>query len=237
MRKAEDHGQKNLDKDLELAAFICREIREGRPEAMACLYEKYHPVLERYTARRVTDSEMAKEILQEFWAGLLNGNDICGYKAQNQIQLRTYLIRRLYFRIIDAFRKQSRYQKLVSPLESPSQNEDGSEKPEYEPKDCVETFDETLCNRIDAELLYTALDILSEIRPDDAGLIQDVMAGKTYQEIAVRYGAVSEEQIQKKSASLRKQYSRPVTGSLARLKCILERLIQQKGLDVVDFFG
>ncbi len=173
------------------------------------------------------------DILQDFWVNLLDGKDICGYQAQNGISLRSYLTRRLYFRSIDAYRKHKKYHErfVADDMDENISRSDSAIAIRHEMTDTPSCGD---TNRREIEIVNAALDLLSEVRPDDAILIRYVMQGKTYDEIAVCCGAVSESEIRKKSAALRQQFARKGTGAKARLQIIIERLAEKDGVGLSD---
>jgi len=218
MKETDDNRQARLAGDLAMAEYICREIRNDHPQALSELYDTYHVFFEKFTLKRTQNHELTLDVLQDFWENLLDGNDICGYQAQNGISLKSYLTRRLYFRTIDAFRRTVRYQQRFIREDSDDPDQPDritraadaaqSQPAEYEHPDH---------DRIDT--LYAAMDELSSIRPTDAWLIRQIMMGHTYDEIAAQQGADTEDAIKRKRTALRQQYVRAKT----RLRVLIER--------------
>jgi DNA-directed RNA polymerase specialized sigma24 family protein len=219
MKESDDDKRTRLDRDLTLAEYICREIRKDHPEALSELYETYQVFFEKITLKRTRDADLTHEILQDFWAELLDGDDICGYQAQNGISLKGYLLRRLYFRTIDAMRRAIRHERRFVT--------DDSGDPE-QPELFVRVSDAIQSKQVEThhpnhdriDVLFAALDALSAIRPADVDLIRQMMIGRTYDEIAGMMGANTEDEIKRKSAALRQQFVRSKT----RLRIIIDRL-------------
>jgi DNA-directed RNA polymerase specialized sigma24 family protein len=234
MKESKDDKQTRLARDLALADDICREIRNDHPQALNALYDEYHTFFIKFTTKRLlkysvissfinTDPELSLEIVQDFWSNLMDGDDICGYKAQNDISLKSYLTRRLLFRTIDAYRRLLRRDRRFIA------NNDDPDKPDtfIQRSDALQAQEPEIDTpgQENIKIMNAALDILSDIRPNDASLVRYIMMEKTYDEIAVIYGASSESDIKRKSAALRQQFLR----AKARLRIIIERLTEEAG--------
>jgi hypothetical protein len=81
---------------------------------------------------------------------------------------------------------------------------------------------------------------LSESAPKDAALIRMRLNGLSYkkmaeQEISGQINATGE--IQKKVDSIKKQFTRSVTGSLAKYKTLLEKNLQKDGIEPADLLN
>lgn len=214
-----------LQRDIELARFLCEQLRNDHPETLEVLFNDFHNFFRKLIARKVSDVALREEILQDFWCKLLDGNDLCGYEAQKGISLKSYLTRRLCLRIKDALRRETVfYRRLVNP--------DGTGDPE----ETENGLDRMLCGQgiywVDPDITDTdlperlfakALDILSETRPQDAALIRDYLDGITYDQMAEQSGASDPDAIRRKSAALRQQFGR----AKKRLAIILERLMEE----------
>lgn len=233
MKESQDDKQTRLASDLALADYICREIRNDHPQALNALYDEYHSYFINVVKKRLRkyyvksgfiniDLELPLEIVQEFWSKLLKGVDICEYQAQDGISLKSYLTRRLLFRTIDAFRRLIRHDRLF--IEN---DPDDPDKPDtfILRSDALQAQESETAplSQQNIKIINAALDILSDIHPNDASLVRDIMMEKTYDEIAVICGASSESDIKRKSAALRQQFLR----AKARLRIIIERLTEE----------
>ena len=230
MKESQDDKQTRLASDLALADYICREIRNEHPQALNALYDEYHIFFINFAKKKLLKfsgftneyHELALEVVQEFWSKLLQGVDICEYQAQNGISLKSYLTRRLLFRTIDAFRRLIRHDRLF--IEN---DPDDPDKPDtfILRSDALQAQESETAplSQQNIKIINAALDILSDIHPNDASLVRDIMMEKTYDEIAVICGASSESDIKRKSAALRQQFLR----AKARLRIIIERLTEE----------
>lgn len=231
MKESKDDKQTRLARDLALADYVCREIRNDHPQALNVLYDEYHTFFINFTTKRIwdfyagfinKDPELALEIVQDFWSNLLDGDDICGYQAQNDISLKSYLTRRLIFRTIDAFRRLIRHDRRFI-----ANDQNDPDKPDafIQLSDAMQARESEVnpLRQLNIDIMNAALDILSEIRPNDANLVRYIKLGKTFDEIAVLSGASSESEIKRKSAALRQQFLR----TKIRLRIIIERLTEE----------
>lgn len=223
MNQAPNPSTEHYQEDVALAASICRSILDGSPEALEVLYLRYHKVLQKFIAKRVFDPTLREDMLQHFWYTLLDGKIICEYDAQTGISLEGYLKRRMAFRILDALRRERRYRQRFPEL--PCVSNAGEEAPstgiERLPE-AVQTTQSEQTEWFDRSLLYEALDILSETRPEDVRLIRDQLSGKSYDEMAAERWTGPPEHLQRKSTALRQQVCR----ARLRLKLIIERLME-----------
>jgi len=240
MKESKDDKQTLLARDLALADYVCREIRNDHPQALNGLYDEYHTFFINLTKKRLSkyydkaedyakagitnaDPELPLEIVQDFWSKLLDGDDICGYQAQNGISLKSYLTRRLIFRIIDAFRRLIRHDRRFIENEN---DPDDPDKPDtfILLSDALQAQEPEIdISQQNIKIMNAALDLLSDIRPSDASLVRYRMMGKKYKEIAVLSGASSELDITQMCAALRQQFFR----AKASLRIIIERLTEK----------
>lgn len=229
--KAPNHSSVH-QQDLELARTVCRELRNGNRRALEPVYRQYAEILRRVVARIAADREVVEDVLQKFWLGLLDGRDICGYEAQQGISLKNYLIRRIVFRTRDAnvvtYREQHR-QVSLSVLDPGGTETDMVECLAAE----MPTPERAIHDSSKAQLLLAALDAFSDHAPDHAQLVFWRMQGMGYDAMAQRLGASGEEEIFRKSAALRKKFTRPL-GSLARFSIFLEKFLECRGLKPED---
>lgn len=215
-----------LQQDIELARFLCEQLRNDHPEALDVLYKRHHVCFRNLIVRKVADVALREEILQDFWCKLVDGRDLCGYEAQKGISLRSYLLRRLYLRILDALRRETTYCRRMVNLDGtgdPEETENGLDRMLW--LQGIYWVDPDITDTVLPErLVAEALDILSDIRPQDAALIRDYLDGKTYDQMAEQCGAGDPDAIRRKSAALRQQFGR----AKKRLAVILERLMEER---------
>jgi RNA polymerase sigma-70 factor (ECF subfamily) len=77
---------------------LVRRLRSGDEEAFAKLVERYHPAMVRLARGYVRTQEVAEEVAQEAWLGLLRGLE--GFQGRSS--LRTWLFRIVVNRAISA---------------------------------------------------------------------------------------------------------------------------------------
>ena len=223
----------NHEKDFILAQELCVELRSGNGEAILKIYSKYHPVLLGYTRRRIhsTDYHRATSVLTDFWVELLNAKAICGYKGL--ASLKTYLFRILHFRIIDNLRRsnrQSAYGKNISDKDHEI-NGFGSDD---------ESPEKDMIHKEKIKLIHEALLMLADNSPSDAYLIKMYLEGLNYSQMAernLRDKDCTQKQMDKKINAIKKQFTRDRTGSLAKFKRCLERVMKKNKLIHHDMFN
>lgn len=221
-----------IQQDLELARMVCSELQGGNRRAIELIYRKYAHILRRVVFRIVADRGVVEDVLQKFWLGLLDGRDICGYEAQQGISLKNYLIRRIVFRTRDAnvviYREQQRHVSLTTV------NPEGTETDIAE---CLArktpSPEDVALDHSKGQLLFAALDAFSDYAPDHAQLVFWRMQGVEYEAIAQRLGATGKEEIYRKSAALRKKFTRPL-GSMSKFAIFLEKFLHCRGLKLED---
>jgi hypothetical protein len=88
-------------------------------------------------------------------------------------------------------------------------------------------------------LVYSSLTQLEEKFPRDANLIKMRLKGLTYEEMAAAEMHEYEPKpgdLKKRTASLKKQFTRDNTGSLAKFKSILDRNLGKESLSIGDLY-
>ncbi len=221
-----------IQQDIDLAHTVCRELQGGNRRAIEPIYRKYAEILRRVVFRIVADREAVEDVLQKFWLGLLDGRDICGYEAQQGISLKNYLVRRIVFRTRDAnvvtYREQHRHVSLATTSPNGMETDIAECLARETPSP-----EELICNQSKGQLLLDALDAFSDYAPDHAQLMFWRLQGLEYEAIAQRLGATGEEEIHRRSAALRKKFTRPL-GSLAKFSIFLEKFLESRGLKPED---
>ena len=217
-------------KDYLFAQSICKELQANNKEAILELYHAYHPFFIAFARRRLfnPDQNQIDTVLSTFWTALLNGKAICGFKGK--ASLRTFLLTILNRRIIDANRK---FQREIKFTEIPDeQSLEPSELPDH-----LGSPEDHMLREERQKIINDTLRQLSETAPRDANLIRMYLNGLSYEKMAEQ--ELNEEQpetrqTKKKIDAIKKQFTRPQTGSLAKFKSALEKRIQQHEWDSRD---
>ena len=217
-------------KDYLFAQSICKQLQANNKEAILELYQAFQPFFLAFARRRLfnPDPNQIDTVLSAFWTGLLNGKAICGFKGK--ASLRTFLLTILNRRIIDANRK---FQRQIKFTEIP--DEQSLEPSEL--LDHLESPEEHMLREERQKIINDTLRQLSETAPRDANLIRMYLNGLSYEKMAEQ--ELNEEQSEtrqtkKKIDAIKKQFTRPQTGSLAKFKSALEKRIQQHEWDCRD---
>jgi len=223
----------NHETDLVLAQELCAELRSGNSEAILNIYSKYQPLFLGYTRRRLhsTDNDSATSVLSDFWVELLNAKAICDYKGL--ASLKTYLFKILNFRIIDNIRsacRQSAYGKNISDKDH---DIDGFESDDKSPE-------KDMIHKEKIKLVHEALLMLDDTSPGDASLVKMNLEGLDYSQMAERNLGnkdYPQKELDKKINAIKKQFTRDGTGSLAKFKSCLERVMRKNKLNQDDIFN
>ena len=223
----------NHETDLKLAQELCVELRSGNGEAILKIYNDYHPVFLGYTRKRLhsTDQDKATSVLSDFWVELLNAKAICSYRGL--ASLKTYLFKILNFRIVDNVRsasRQSTYEKKTSDKDHDFDAfESENESPEKE-----------IIHKEKIKLVHEALLMLVDTSPSDAFLVKMHLEGLDYSQMAERSLGdkdCPQKELDKKINAIKKQFTRDGTGSLAKFKSCLERIMRKNKLIQNDMFN
>lgn len=220
-------------KDYIFAQSICKELQANNKEAILELYHAFHPFFLAFTRRRLfsPDPNQIDAVLSTFWTALLNGKAICGFKGK--ASFRTFLLSILNRKIIDANRK---FQREIKFTETPhEQNPEPSELPDH-----LGSPEDHLLREERQKIINDTLRQLSETAPRDANLIRMYLNGLSYKEMAEL--ELNEEhpktrQTKRKIDAIKKQFTRPQTGSLAKFKSAIEKRIQQHEWDCRDLLN
>ena len=92
---------------------LLRRLRSGDEAAFAALVERHHPAMVRLAQAYVPSREVAEEVVQDAWLGLLRGLD--GFEGRSS--LRTWLYRIVVNRAISAGRHEHRQLAIDRQLE------------------------------------------------------------------------------------------------------------------------
>ena len=222
----------NHETDIVLAQELCVELRSGNGEAILKIYSQYHPLFLGYTRKRLhsTDHDKATSVLSDFWVELLNAKAICNY--QGMASLKTYLFKILNFRIVDNARsanRQSTYEKKTSDKDHDFDTfESENESPEKE-----------IIHKEKIKLVHEALLMLVDTSPGDAFLVKMHLEGLDYSQMAERSLGEDypQKELDKKINAIKKQFTRDGTGSLAKFKSCVERIMRKNKLIQNDMFN
>ena len=226
-------------KDVELARKVCDKLRTGNTDAIDLVYRQYQVFFLNFTERRLYMNEQTapETVCMDFWEELLNGKAICSYAYKNpngqKAALRTYLTTRLNWRITDHNRKYVRDRKLFSPLDDDPRIANSIATDER----LQESAEASYLREEQQKIIRQALMMLSETAPRDAQLIRKYLKGLSYANMAeeeLNKKGESKSNFAKKENAIKKQFTRPRTGSLAKFKICLERVLKTKGLKLDD---
>ena len=221
-----------FSEDIKRAKMLCTELTSGNKNAIIGVYNDHNCFFLNFIKTRLYDKSKADDVFQDFWAELIQGEIFCNYKGK--ASLRTYLCKILYFKVIDCNKKTNNERKKIT---SSIYIEKGVDKSQKTPeKEILETERE---NKMPL-LIQEALLQLSDISPKDASFIKMRFFEKIeYRDIAVQElgKGADEEKIKTKTAAIRKQFTRDKTGSMARFKEILGRIMARENIDINDIFG
>lgn len=224
--------KRKINKDLATAKELCRELKLGNKGAIVGIYEAYSRGFLLRIQQLLYDSKTYKpeDVFSEFWEKkLLSGDVFCNYTAKNESSLRNYLYKILYFFVVEINRKILRERKVFRA------DSEIKETPDNSPK----TPEQDIVNPalFNQKLISEAFLQLSELSPKDAAYIKMYyLEGMQHRGIAVKEsGEVADKKtIDKKTCAIRKQITRPRTGSLARFRVIMERLMKKHNLSIKD---
>ena len=225
--------EQNINNDYLLAQKICKDLRARHNDSILELYHEHHRFFLAFTRRRLYSPEydQIESVVSKFWTELLNAKAICGYKGK--ASLRTYLLTILNRRIIDAnrkFQRDMRFTELTDgPVDCPSEIPDAQPSPE-----------DLVLQKEHRMVLHKTLIQLSEISPRDAKLIHMRLNGLSYKNKAQQEldcDKAKPKELSSKINSIKKQFTRSKTGSLAKFKMILEKNLRQNELDQNDILS
>ncbi len=228
----------NHKQDYALARKICEHLKARQNEAILALYHEHHGFFLAFTRRRIyhVEDDQIEAVLSNFWTELLNSRAICSYEGK--ASLRTFLLTILNRRIIDANRRFQREMKLAEVIDDQGTN--ASDIPHD-----GESPEELLLQKERKKVVYDTLVQLSKKSPQDAAFIRMHLNGLSYKKMAeqdfhtrkIDTRVIEARDLEKRVDSIKKQFTRPRTGSLARFKILLEENLQENRIDIGDLFG
>ena len=224
---------KKNQSDYRLAQKICDEIRSENREAISELHSKYQHLFINYTRQRIFDRNphSVETVLTNFWVELLNGKAICSYAGR--ASLRTFFLGILRRRIIDENRRQEREKGKFFDTDREIDDIGDTTPEQISPE-------EELARKEQERLIHEALLRLADISPRDANLIRMHLEGLTHKEMALRDLAGKDarsEELSRLTNSIKKQFSRNRTGSMAKFEIILRRLMEKNQLSYADLLN
>jgi DNA-directed RNA polymerase specialized sigma24 family protein len=219
--------------DLVLAQETCLELRSGNNDAILPVYRKYQSMFMGYTRRRVhsSDDDRATSILTDFWVELLNAKAICNFQGLSS--LKTYLFKILNFRIIDNVRKPPPPDTSGNTINGGDNDVDGTGGDGVSPE-------EEVIQKEKIRLIHETLLMLTESSPTDAYWVKLHFEEMSYQQMAEKSLAgtsYSDKELKKKTTAIKKQFTRKTSGSMAKFKSCLERVMRKNNLDLADILN
>lgn len=173
----------------------------------------------------------SETVLTDYWVELSNSKAVCSYEGKSS--LRTYLTVILKRRIIDTNRK----------IESEKNSEEALTDPENEANNEIYTQpspEDELIKKEQQRLIHEALLKLAKSSPRDAKLILMHFEGMTYEEMAKRElldGKENPKKLKRRTDSIKKQFSRDKTGSIAKFKSVLNGCLDKNSLKYLDLLN
>ncbi|MFP4474347.1 MAG: RNA polymerase sigma factor [Desulfatibacillaceae bacterium] len=211
--------------DHKLAQEICKKLQAGDGNAIGPLYEQYYRLFLAVCRRRLIVADSAPKVLNNFWLEMLNARAICAYEGK--ASLRTYLLLILIRRCHDENRKAiAKRKREASQVEAA----DG-------PQDLVESPENEVLGRERSKIIAEAMEILEQTSPRDAVLVRMHLSGSDYRAMAMvelGNGDMSEDELGRRTAAVKKQFTRPKTGSMAKFRSAVLRCVRRHGLDWRD---
>jgi RNA polymerase sigma-70 factor (ECF subfamily) len=222
-----------INKDYLVAQKICKALRARHNESILELYHEHHRFFLAFARRRLYNPEhdQIESLVSQFWTALLNAKAICSYEGK--ASLRTYLLTILNRRIIDANRKFQRDMRFTELAEGPVDCSSDIPDSQPSPEDLVLQKEHRMA-------LNKTLIQLSEISPKDAKLIRMRLNGLSYKNMAAQEldtGDSVSKELKRKIDSIKKQFTRSKTGSLAKFKRLLEKNLKRNDMDQNDILN
>jgi RNA polymerase sigma-70 factor (ECF subfamily) len=217
--------------DTSLAQKICQALRAGNCQPLEELVAPHQRLFLLFARRRLFQPEDVEDVLQNFWEEMMNGKAICHY-AQNpesRVSLRSFCLGILNRRIIDRNRQRSRERQRVTSANTAVT--DPGESPE-------DLLAQAISDEMARSLVHAVLIKLADHFPKDVELLRWHLAGLSYEDMAKRLLGSDQSNkalVSKKINAVKKQFSREGSGSLARFKSALQKLMDARGLSYHDF--
>ncbi|MCF8070582.1 MAG: sigma-70 family RNA polymerase sigma factor [Desulfobacterales bacterium] len=219
--------KKDYSEELLLAKKICDELLAGNKNAIVELYKSYQKIFFNFAQRRIYNKDVGhiESVLTNFWLELLTAKAICSYQAR--ASFKSYLMTILKRRVVDDNRKFEKYQLNVTTV-------DGDEK------DTAPNPEDIVIKEQHKRIVKEALLMLLDNSPKDAALIRMNLSGLTYRQMAEKKlndKKTDVDVIKKRTDSIKKQFTRKRTGSLAKFKICIDRCLEHHGLQAADLMN
>ena len=163
---------------------------------------------------------------------MLNAKAICNFQGLSS--LKTYLFKILNFRIVDDVRTGKKRQGAYA-----NNTGGGDEDLEGIGGDDVSP-EESVMAKEKVRLVNETLLMLTDSSPTDAYLVKMQMEGLSYQEMAEKLlgnKPKSDKELKKKTDAVKKQFTRKTSGSMAKFKSCLERMMTKNKLAYGDLLN
>lgn len=237
--------QEDKHSDCAFALELCQKLKAGRRQAITAVHSRCHGRFVCFVRQKLYAFPQSKtdRVVNTFWLELMDGKMICAYQGKGPLSLCAFLMVRLNWRIKDEIRRTSKEKQKRVVLSGPNESEGDAEERmtsaavdagELEPLS-VET---AMIGKERRQIVHAVLMQLQDIAPDDAQLIRGrFLKGLTYREIAeAEMGDENPDAdvLAKKARAVKKQFTRPRTGSMAKFKIILTRYLRSCGIEPND---
>lgn len=214
-----------LQQDLEFARRICDELKSGNQDAVKELYI-YRPPLLSIARRKLYDISTVDAVMNAFWNEISTKKAICKYTAKNNASLKTYFISILTYKIIDENIKHEKHTKTTDSL---SENEHHLNKLPADEHIPDKTIIDKENQELIQEIVRESVIEMSEKFSKDAQMMEMQLDGLKHEEMAQRLGMTPE--------AVRKQFTRPQTGTLVRFEKTVRKVLNRRGLSYEEIFS
>lgn len=213
---------------------------------------------------RGEESQQIGDILNRFWGELLNGKAICSFQGHTSLKLfllnrldlriidewRRAGREKRYVSLSGAQYDECTEDERLSaaafslqdvpafgrPTNNPTDLDRTAPNENFRPPQSMSPEQKVILKERDRLVRETLLD-MSEKYPRDAELVKMHLEGLSYRHMASRELAGTdpeEEELNKRLSAVKKRFTRPHSGSLAKFRKMLLQKMKQKGLDVDD---
>lgn len=216
-------NKSSFSEDFRLAQKICKELLAKNNDAIIELYQKFQQLFVNLSRKMLysNDPDQVQFLLSNFWIELLNAKAICSYEAQ--ASLKSFLIKILIRRIVDKnrsfIREKSKKKNIVY-----------DQKIDFLEADSKHSPEEGILNKEQERIMQEALLMLEEASIRDADLIRMHLHGLNYRQMVEQESTnqkTDDTEMKKRVNSIKKQFTRKRTGSLAKFKICLRRCFEK----------
>ncbi len=234
--------------DYAFALKVCQKLRAGSRKAILAVHSRYHQRFIGFVRQRLNHFPHAEtdKVLNSFWLELMNGKAICAYQGQGPLSLCSFLMINLKWRIKDEIRHLDKENKarvrLASDDDSDFAEDESISYAALKAGDSeTVSVENALMRKECVKIIHAVLSQLQEEAPKDAWLIRMYfLEGLTYKEMAISE-LIDEEpdsdMIKKKENSIKKQVTRPRSGSMAKFKSLLNHHLRKLGICYTDLIA